>query len=281
LEVFMRRLPRPFALALLALLFALIAGSASAYAAVAPPAWQAVDLTLFADESPTVLLVAGTLPGDAKLPADAQLVVPSGAQPQWLGEIMGGDPSQDPSLETSVTKQGSSDVYTFRLFKSRTAQLEALLPNAVTADGLDFKAGVTWPAQQDAAEVRLSVRLPKNAKIVVAAEGASLVTDDPTANYYTRTFKNVKAGTPVGLSVTYSLPTADVGAVGGSGTPTLTLLLIAGLAVAVLALGVVVARSRRAVVSDVADGDDGGDDDGDADAANDAEIPADEDAATE
>lgn len=286
----MRRLIKPFALAALTLLVALMAGVATAHAATSPTAWQAVDMTLILDEDPPVLLVAGTLPGDVTLPAAARLPIPVGAQPQWLGEIMGGDPSQDPSLEPSVTKQGTTNVYSFTLTKSRTGQLEALLPNAVTADGSNFRTSITWPAPQDAGEVRLSVRLPKSARIVVPAEGATLVTSDPTANYYTRTFKDVKAGTPVILSVTYSLQSVVGGADGGSRNRTLIPLLIAGLAVAVLALGVVLARSRRAGssagVDDEAETDDDDDDDawGGNDSAaaahSDAKLSAGEDRAT-
>jgi hypothetical protein len=231
------------------LLLALLASAGVASAAVAPAEWQSVDVTLYADENPPLYLAAGVLPASVTLPADVQLLAPEGAQPQWLGEILGQDPSMDISVEPSVTTEGKNSVYSFEVNRSRTVQLEATLPNAVTTDGELYRTSVTWPAPQDAAEVRLSARLPKDAEIVESAEGATLVTDDPTVNYYTRTFKNVKAGNPV--SIVFAYKVAAIGAApAGPATSTLRILLFAGLAVAVIALGVVLLRSRRAPGSD-------------------------------
>lgn len=254
----MRRSLRVSAAAIVAALV-LAAGVASAtaaaFTAVAPDAWDGVDMTLVLDEDPAVLMVAATLPASVKLPAEAQLVAPKTAQPQWLGEILGGDASADPSVDTSITQQGAYTVYSFRLTRSRTAQLETLLSTATVAEGDNLRASITWPAPQDAAQVRLSFRIPKSAKIVGAAEGAQLVTTDATANYYTRTFTNVKAGKPVTLTMTYNVPSLVDDAGGAPGRTTVLWLLAGGVAVAAVLLGLALARSRRTMTLADEDGE--------------------------
>ena len=268
----MHRLLRPAAALSIALLYVLALGAVGVHAAAAPTPWSEIDVTLMVDENPPVLIVAGTLSASAKLPADAELVLPAGAQPQWLGEILGGDPTRDPSLATSMTTDGSWDSYPFTLTRSRTAQIEANAPNAVTAEGSNFKTSVVWPTPNDTSEVRLSVKLPKNAEIVKPAEGATLVTDDPTANYYTRTDTDVKAGTQLALAFTYSLQGDSADSGGNSGPSTLTILLVV-LGVAVVVLVVVIARSRRGPAPESDEGDDDTDDDGEGPGQADAPQP--------
>lgn len=231
--------------ALLVAVFAPTAFAATTPSA-APAKWYAVDLTLILDENPAVLLVAGTLPTDTPLPATAQLLAPAGAQPQWLGEILGGDVNADPSLEASTTKRDEYDVYTFTLSQSRTAQLEALVSNATKPDGKDLKATLNWPAWEAADEVRLTLRLPKGAKITKSAEGAELFTTDPTANYYSRTFTNVKAGTKLSMSVSYNEPNfaGDLPSSGAS-RQTVFLLLGATLVAVLIVLAYALSRSKR------------------------------------
>ena len=82
--------------------------SAPIEAVAAPSAWQKMDIALHLEEAGGVMLVSGELPLQATLPTEAELSVPAGSQLQWIGQIMGGDPSADPALTYTKTTVGSA-----------------------------------------------------------------------------------------------------------------------------------------------------------------------------
>lgn len=208
----------------------------------APSTWESVNVSVHDEQTGTMLLVSGTLPADAKLPADVVLTAPAGAQVQWAGEILGGDVSKDPTVEYKVAKQGDSDVYSFTLTKSRTGQIEVLGTGLVGTVGADRGATVNWLAPVDAKEVSVSVRVPKSAQVLTPAEGAKLEPGPTGYSFYTLTEKDVKAGDVTNLTFTYSVPTSPASAPGAGGGIAPVVIVIVALAFGAI---VVIAVRRK------------------------------------
>lgn len=219
---------RSLRLVLVATAFALATLSITT-AVAAPVAWQSVDVTLHSEQAGSVLMVSGELPQSAQLPAEAQLSVPAGSKLQWIGEILGGDPSADPELKYTKTTTKGADVYRFTLTKSRTAQVEVPTPGTLF-DGTAYTPSIKWVSMQDVPVVKLSVRTPQGAQVTKTAPGASAQPGPTGFSYYTKTVKDVKAGDPLELAFSYTAPAAGAASTGaasaGSSSDTLTIVLV-------------------------------------------------------
>lgn len=208
----MSRVRRLFVL--LAIVTVLMAQSSAALAA--PAGWKLIDVTLHADQQQSLLLVAGELPESAKLPFETEIAVPAGTQVQWVGEILGGDPANDPQLEYTKSSADGVDIYRFTLTKSRIAQVEGILPGITGFDGTNYVTNMKWTAWQDVPEVRMSQRIPQAAQIVQAAQGASVYPAGTSNSYYSKTVSGAKAGDVIDLSFSYKLPAAGAATAGGA-----------------------------------------------------------------
>jgi len=234
----------------------------------APVQWQGVDIVSHPEASAGVVTVIGTLPEATPLPAQAQLSVPAGAQIQWIGEILGGDPANDIQLTPTKTTVGGADVYSFTLTKARTAQVEIITPGPAF-DGTSYTSSVNWIATQDIPEVRLALRLPAGAQIASPTPDASTIPGEAGFEYYVRTLNNVKAGDALALTAVYTVPAAPAAAPTGSNSgQTATVIIVVLL---VLAGAALVFSLRRKVGGGSADDDEYEDDtDSDADTTADA-----------
>ncbi len=236
---------RPIRSILIATAFALAIMSATSVFA-APATWDRVDVTLHAEQTGGVLLVAGILPEKSALPAEGELSVPAGAKLQWIGEVLGGPANADPELKyTKVTKDGV-DVYRFTLTEARTAQVEVLSP-AAAFDGTNYTPAIKWTSAQAVPTVRLNIRVPEGAKLAQTPPG---VTPQPSSDgyvFYTKTAENVKAGDELGLTFAYSVPAGAApvtGAAKQASSDGTTLAIILG-AIALIAIAVVLVSRRK------------------------------------
>jgi hypothetical protein len=230
-------------------------------ASAATVALQSVDVTLHSEESGGVLLVSGHLPDSAKLPAQVGLSVPAGSTLSWIGELLGGATSEDPALTYTKSAAGGLDTYLVTLTKARTAQIEIAAPGAVSSNGADYSAVLSWTAPADVSQVTMSVRIPAASQITSAATGASVHAGDESYAFYSKTFDNVKAGDTPTLAFAYSATGAVAGSAGAAGGPSssgstaivVVALLLGGLVGLVLViLGSRTARARRRAESDTA-----------------------------
>jgi len=230
---------------LLVAICALIAVSA-APAFAAPATWRSIDVTLHPEQSGGVMMISGELPPTAKLPAQAELSVPTGNEVQWIGEILGGASAADPTLKYTKTVVGATDFYRFTLANSRIAQIEIPSTTGQTIDGATYNDSLKWTATQDVPEVRVSVRVPVGAKIVQEVPGATIQTGDATNSYYTKTFKDVKAGDALDLTFAYTaapVAPAAAGAVASSSDST-ALIIFFAVALGIAALVTVAVRRK-------------------------------------
>lgn len=217
----------------------------------APSGWQSVDVTLQSDQQQAMLLVAGEMPVSAKLPYQGELAVPAGTQLQWIGELLGGDPSADPEIKYTKTAENGLDVYRFTLTRARMVQIEGLVPSATSFDGAKYSTAFAWTPSQDVPQLRISQRIAQGSQIASTSAGASLQPGGSGNSYYTKTVTDVKAGEPVELAFSYTAPAAGAAAGGatpsrsGSGTTPVALLVL-GFSAALLVLGFGVNRKMAA-----------------------------------
>jgi hypothetical protein len=234
----------PFRVSFLVIAFVLAVSSATTVFA-APTGWQKIDVTLHSEQTGGVLLISGELPKTTELPAQAELAVPAGSQIQWIGEILGGDPSADPALKYTKSTVKDADIYRFTLTKARTAQVEIPTPKPLLFDGSTYTPFVSWVSSQDVSQVKLSVRMPRGAQVTQAAPEASTEPGPTGYSYYSKTINNVKAGDELDLTFAYAPPAAGTAParVAPSGSTVGTVALVTGILAA--ALGVLLIKLKR------------------------------------
>lgn len=246
----MLRVLRSFA-ATTMLLVALFCAST---ALAAPAPWQRVDVILHAEESGGVMLVSGELPPGTKLPAEAELSVPAGSTLLWTGEILGGATSEDPSLTYTTSTVGASDVYRFTLTKALKAQVEVEADAPKTLEDGSLSSSLKWTALTALPEVGMSIRVPAGAEVITGTPDATLEPGESGAAYYTKTVKNVKAGTGLELSFTYAVsaetPVTTQASTGGDDTSTILIVLALVPVLAIVILVAVWAKMRSRGVSE-------------------------------
>lgn len=111
---------------------AVIATLAPATVLAAEPTdvWQSVGVSindLGSGMTPTLVIIAQARPGLAP-PLQAALAIPKGAVLSWAGEVLGGDPNDDPTLQVTIEKGEAYDLVKFTLANSPRVQLELTVP---------------------------------------------------------------------------------------------------------------------------------------------------------
>jgi hypothetical protein len=199
-----RHVPATILAVSMALTVAIVAGLPGTAAASSAPLVSA-DVLLLVPQDPTGtgLIVSGTLPSTAKLPGTVSLALPTGLQIQWAGEILGGDPSADPTAKYTTRRVGAWDVQDVTLTKVRIAQVEAAYPAGVTVAGGVDTAKLDWTAPEAIQSVSFTIRIPVGA--TVQSQSGGLVAGPASASEtpYSITFSNVKAGQSLSASLVY------------------------------------------------------------------------------
>lgn len=189
----------------------------------------------------SLAIVSALVDPQEALPASVSVPVPAGSTLLWAGEVLGGDPSADPSRTTTVERIGEMDVYTLTLEQAYTAQLEIQLP-APTISGSKVIAGLTWTNPGRETLVTGSVVVEpggRDVKTTPAASGETR-TNDAGETLYPVEGKRLAEGETYELTVEWE---RGGGVATDNETSTLPLLLGA-LAAAVVALVAVMARER-------------------------------------
>ncbi|MBI5232622.1 MAG: hypothetical protein HY876_10720 [Coriobacteriales bacterium] len=182
---------------------ALWAVIAPAPALATPASWASVDVRLIqAQDGTPVVLVGGDFPDGTKLPATGVLSVPSGIKPTWVGEILGGDPSKDPTAKYSVTPKQGFDAVTLTLTKVTKGQVEYADPAAVAKSGQESKATLRWTSPEAIPSAKLYIQLPQGA--TVTSPGDTKQESLGGQTFYSKAFTAVKAGQALEVNVTYT-----------------------------------------------------------------------------
>ncbi len=189
------------------------------------------------------IIVNVVLSPDTPLPATVRVPLPKGATILWSGEILGGDPGDDPAHEATLTASGGAQYAEFTLEKVRVAQVEAELTQATTT-GDQVEATLDWINTTDVGTYTFSVRLEPNVgdvKLSPTAEGSPQVNSDGESLYVLAPVRLEKDG-KFTIDVTYR---RGVAASGGGLSP-LLLGALGLLVITVLALVVVLLKQSPA-----------------------------------
>ena len=234
------------------MLATLISASALASAATAAPVpLEHVDITIHTEQGTNIMLVAGKLPEGTPLPAQVELPVPAG-EVQWAGEILGGDPQQDPEVQYTVRKGETGDVYSFTLTKSLIGQVEIASPSVIAFDGTAYRSELSWTPTTDVASLSMSVRMAPGSKVSETAAGATVVAEPEGYSYYHREVAGVKAGQTESLKFAYTPGAVTPASGSGTSGSNSMLPVLLGFAV-VLGIAFLLVRNARAGASRAAE----------------------------
>ncbi len=185
------------------------------------------------------LIVNVILSPDTPLPATVRVPLPAGATILWSGEILGGDPADDPSRDATLTVVGGAQYAEFTLEQVRVAQVEAEL-NPATVSGTKVEGKLDWINVTEAGTYTFSVRIEPSVhdlEITPAAEGSPQTNADGETLYTLAPVRLEKDG-KFSIDVTYRR---------GSASTVSPLLLVALglLAVTLVALVIVLLKQRQ------------------------------------
>jgi hypothetical protein len=166
----------------------------SARALEGADAWQLITMTVFDLESgkePTLVIRAVAKDG-TQPPLAGAVAIPKGSELIWAGNILGGDPADDPMVPVEIVEMDDYDLVTFTIEESPVMQIELVVPEGILTPGPNaVDVSFAYTAAGDVDIVRLgSVVLPSQ----------RIINDDPEA-------------TPElleGLGVLYSVETSPV-----------------------------------------------------------------------
>lgn len=198
----------------LAIFAALAVAMASSMAFAAPsiPALSSIRSMKAVSGTEQTILISGTLPASVDLPATIVLPIPKGVSPAWVGEITGGDPSQDPTASYTIDSGKNYDLLSITVTDARTAQAEFLSTAAVPQSG-PTEMEVTLPVVGTVGEATLEYWVPKGATLSSASKGISLLTT-ASADYdvYSLTRSKPKRGSSLKGTVAFTLTGTPSGA---------------------------------------------------------------------
>jgi hypothetical protein len=213
----MEDLMRTIRMVLLSILVAALAmgipGVALA-ASAAPVLKSLVSIAASRADGQGSLIIAGELPDSAVLPAEVVIPIPKGANIAWVGEIVGSDPSRDPTATYSIARGKAYDIMTITVRKARIGQAELLVP--LNASGGALLHSQSLPILGPVGVATLSFNVPSGTKI--ASASPSLVRAASAAgDRYSLTRKSPRRGTTLAASI--SVQSGAPGGAAASQTP--------------------------------------------------------------
>ncbi len=150
----------------------------------------------------SLVIVSGELPASTPLPATVVMPVPAGSQPAsqpvWAGELLGGDPSKDPTATYTILPTATYGLLTMTLRTGRTAQAEFLNVVARSGAGTVYSASVPIVGTVDQAV--LSFEPPSGSKVTTTSLGLVKAASGGIERYTI-----TKASPPVGSTLDGSL----------------------------------------------------------------------------
>jgi hypothetical protein len=197
---------------------------AAAAAATAAPALDSLRWVVGASSQTgeDVVIISGTLPGSVRLPARIVIPVPKGLTPGWVGEIVGSDPSKDPTAVYSTVPGPKYDTMTITLKQARVGQAEFTIPQAATGSVTSYSAEV--PVLGPVGSATIEFRLPSGSVVITSSPGLTLGQSSGGVDFYSLTKKSPRRGSTVKAALTVDASTAPLssgasGAGSVSGTP--------------------------------------------------------------
>lgn len=124
-------------------------------------AWVSVEIyDLEPGKTPTLVVLA-QLAEEVALPAETSLAIPKTSALSWAGEIYGGDPANDPTLDVTIEEFDEYNLVHFTLQDSPRVQLELTTPEGALGGSPDaITIDLQWTASAAAERARIGVGVP-------------------------------------------------------------------------------------------------------------------------
>ncbi len=205
-----------------------------------------------AEAGQSVVILSLVLPDSAPLPATVRIPVPEGVKLDWVGEIAGVDPSQDPTRTYTLVDGEGGQYVEYEVSTSRVAQIEGSGPAlSIVGAETSFKLRFTQTAPSDI--VSFSVRLPAGmAPLSMSPEAiAEPDQNDAGESLYTLPQLEMSPGDVQEVAVVYAAGTGETSGTGS--TAPIVVVLAAGIVVAIIALMYSIRRQGAAAASETAE----------------------------
>lgn len=232
---------------LLAVFLLVVATASTAVAATKITNFASLSVGVIGSGSESVMIVTGTLPQEAQLPATVELAVPKGSAILWFGEVDTGESNGDFEIDKKVRTEGNWDIYTTTATKFKRVQVEVTPTQSylnLDANGAGL-ATLPYAPANDVGTLQLGVELPTTAKFTPKANYEDLG-KGMTGQVYGTTFTNVKAGaeSKAEFQFTNVLNEAQSAATKGGSTSTLIIVLVVLLVAALGVLIIIMAKGK-------------------------------------
>lgn len=205
--------------------------------AAAPVATGDLDVQSWpgAEAGQSVVIISLTLPDATPLPATVRIPVPEGVKLDWVGEITGADPSQDPTRTYTFADGEGGQYVEYEVSTSRVAQIEGSGP-ALSIDGAETSFSLRFTQTAPSDIVSFSVRLPAGVEPVSMSPEAIAEPDrnDAGESLYTLPPLEMSPGDVQDITVVYAVATGSDSQSGS--TAPIVVILAAGIVVAIIVL---------------------------------------------
>jgi hypothetical protein len=221
---------------------------------------SAIEIQMWPSEAEgSSVIVSAEIPTDAQLPYTLRLPMPAGITITWCGEVFVGDPQKDREVAYTLEDGRGGKALVMTLTTSRTAQYEGTLAPP-TQTGQRWATALEWIQSAPAGQEHFAVKTANTAgdpQIDPVPEGQPRENTNGERLYSLPT-QTLPLGQAYKVSVSWTIvaariPTAQPTTAAGGITDVVLVVLIGALAIAVVALIVVAARSGRADGSGVID----------------------------
>lgn len=166
------RRTRAWSLVAIALVAVALSVPAVAFAATTAPAPALSTLfwtTTTTTDKRGAVFVYAELPASTKLPAKVVIPVPPGVQPEWVGEIVGSDPSKDPTATYTIEQADGYGIMTVTVKTARIAQAEFVV--GAPASGADVVLSANVRILGPVGDVTVSIEPPAGSSVTTATPG--------------------------------------------------------------------------------------------------------------
>lgn len=192
------------------------------------------------------VIVNVVLSPETSLPATVTVPLPAGAQVLWSGEILGGNPADDPFRQPSVVPTAGALAAIFRLEQKPIAQVEATV-GAPRVRGKRVESTLAWVNAAEEGTYTFSVVVEAGARDI---EISPKPVGEPRRNeagetLYVLAPVRLAAGQKYEVSVRYDRSAGTVTNGGAQGESPVIVAAAAGIGLALIAL-VLVLRKERA-----------------------------------
>jgi len=184
------------------------------------------------DAGQYVMVIGGSLNPETPLPVDVEIAVPKGSPVFWMGEVLGGDVSQDVQLPQDKKRtEGNFDIYSATLTRAHDLWIEYyLFGSPFKQEGNQGTVDLSYTPLHDISQLTLSAMFQQN---MVPTEqdlvhmGTNPQTGDST---FGREMGPVKAGETASTTIAYTIAST-----GGAASTTNTTVVV--LIIVIVALG--------------------------------------------